>query len=449
MLRHAIMAAYFGGRFENAVTGLVQKPVWNRDVFSAYPYAQVSLPCLACGAWRKARPGKVLDDVRVASLAVVRFRVKKLSEKERTKIAWLPLPFRDSNGSISYPSGFEGWAWKPEIEAALRGWPELIEVLDAWVYETKCEHAPFGWVPSAYRKRCEWGKDGPGIVLKLGTNACAGKTMQTAGGRPGPYNSWVWGGMTTATTRAQLLDAICRAKDPWNVLAVATDGLFTTEKLNLAKPRNTGTGDLEKPLGGWGSEEHPKGVFFCKPGMYFDDARALMRARGIGRKELAAHSDVLVKAFARWDRRSVLKVRVKSRRFFGARASVLGFAQCLKCGTGWPGAPSKGCPKCKEPGDKFDTAEMRFPDGKTSVYGRWASRDIDVEFASLPKREAIDHRSPHFGRMRVRDLGGAVSLPYVPGITSPEGEAARAANEQALDEPDWNDTDEGVEDFEG
>lgn len=484
-LQHAVMSAYFGGRFENSCVGAVTEPVFNRDIFSAYPYALARLPCLACGVWSRAfssnrksssnvvtaRPARtmsrhnaVLKKARAATLAVVRFRVKKQTVLQRKDIAWAPLPCRQEDGSICFPTGFEGWAWLPELEAALRGWPELVEVLEAWTYTTKCDHKPFGWIPDAYRKRFQWGKDGRGIVMKLGLNACAGKTMQNQGDPP-PFKSWILGGMITATTRSQSLDAIVAAEDRWNVLGIATDGVFATEELPLPAADDTGTGDLEKPLGNWGQEEHESGVFFVKPGMYFDQAKTLvqehdfagkgqlcqkcnepknqhrtvMRARGIGRSELNKTAYKLAHAFDDWDRVSKLQLKVSSRRFYGARSSVMMFSNCLACEKTWPGWPEKGCPECGLLG--IGRAQhMHLPDGETPAYGRWFPRQIVIEFASLPKREFIAQEGSS-GRMRIRDLDGIQSLPYNPGKTTPEGEAARLANLEAMEEPDWDDFD--------
>lgn len=437
----AVMSAYFGGRFENSVVGAVTEPVFNRDIFSAYPYAEARLPCLTCGKWKHVKRN-VLEKARAGTLAVVRFRVKSCDLPTRETMAWAPLPFREESGSICFPTGFEGWAWMPELEAALRGWPKLIEVLEAWVYKTPCDHKPFGWIPAAYRKRFEWGKDGRGIVMKLGLNACAGKTMQNQGDPP-PYKSWILGGMITSTTRSQGLDAIIVAKDRWNVLAIATDGVFATEFLPLPPAADTGTGDLEKPLGNWGCETHESGVFFVKPGMYFDEAAAIMRARGIGRAELNLHVQKLFGMFEDWDRKSPLELVVNSRRFYGARSSVLMYSQCLDCKKSWPGWPEKGCPICRQLG-VCEAKYMTLPDRETGAYGRWWPRQIKIEFASYPKREAIA-RGGTFGRMRIRDLGGATSTPYDPGKTTPEGEAARIATLEALEEPDWDDVDQPTE----
>jgi len=464
-LQLAIMSAYFGGRFENCIVGEIDKPVYNNDIYSAYPYAIARLPCLACGTWRYHKGGKdTLKIARNATLAVIKFRVHRKTKSQRSEMAWAPFPCREEDGSICYPTGFKGWAWLPEVEAALKGWGDIIELEGCWTYHTSCEHRPFAWVPDAYRKRFEWGKDGRGIVMKLGLNACAGKTMQTEGDPP-PFRSHIWGGMITATTRSQSLEAILVAKDPWNILGVATDGVFATEVLDLPKPIDTGTSDLEKPLGAWGKDVYPNGVFFVKPGMYFELADhqgagyhafegekkskctvcgeeadrhpSLMRARGVGRTELTTTALRLIRAFQDWNRVSELKITVKSRRFFGAKSSVLMYSACSGCKTAWPGPPSKMCDKCGKVGDSCRSQSMKLPSG-IAAYGRWAERAIDIEFEPHPKREGIAS-FPKYGRMRIRDMKGATSVPYIPGNTTPLGQAAKEAAEEALEAPDWFD----------
>ena len=438
---HAVMSAYFGGRFENSIVGAIEVPVYNQDINSAYPYALSMLPCLECGKWHRVLKN-VLDRARSATLAVIKYRVKPVTFSEREAMAWAPFPFRDNDGSICYPVNSSGWAWLPEFEAGIRGWEKLIDIQEAWVYETDCDHKPWEWMPGAYRKRCEWGKDGPGKVMKLGTNACAGKTMQNAGDKP-PFKSWIWGGMCTGTTRGQSLDAINVASNKWSVLAIATDGVFSTERLDLPKPKDTGTYDLKKPLGNWGCDVHENGVFFVKPGMYFDDAKSLMRARGIGRADLDKYALKLIDMFKVWDRESTLSLEVKSRRFYGAKSSILMFSNCYRCNKTWPGWPGKRCPECGKIGQSCRADGMKMQDGKTIAYGRWDARTIKIEFASLPKREAIS-KGGSYGRMRIRDMGGRESLPYM-GLTSPQGMEAREANKIALEEPDWNDSEELIE----
>ena len=125
-LQHAIMSAFFGGRFEDSMVGTVRQKVWSKDIASAYPYAMTFLPCLSCGSWRHVGPGKsLMSEISGAALACVRFEVKAMPDSKRYEMAWAPLPFRDDSGSICYPLNFSGWAWKPEVMQALLGWHGL------------------------------------------------------------------------------------------------------------------------------------------------------------------------------------------------------------------------------------------------------------------------------------------------------------------------------------
>ena len=51
-LARAIASAFFGGRFEDSMVGIVREPVFGFDISSAYPFALTHLRCLACGSWR-------------------------------------------------------------------------------------------------------------------------------------------------------------------------------------------------------------------------------------------------------------------------------------------------------------------------------------------------------------------------------------------------------------
>jgi hypothetical protein len=245
--------------------------------------------------------------------------------------------------------------------------------------------------------------------------------------------------MTTSTCRAQLLDGIKLAKDPWSVLAVATDGIYATETLAMPAPRNTGTGDLAKPLGGWEHKEIPEGAFLAKPGLYFRLAATFadVRARGVGRREVYEQRERLMQAFAEWDRKDFdYHVKMQSRRFYGAKTSVLAQSRCEPCGKSWPGVPEKGCPVCKKIGLTFKVAQMKTPEGK-DAYGTWNLREVRVKFDPHPKRERRLSRGGSSVRLHMRDLGGITSAAYKTGVTTPEGDAARAGVEFALEQPDW------------
>lgn len=503
-LQTAILSAFFGGRFENSTIGLVEQETHSFDISSAYPYAQTALPCLRCGEWRPVYGSqkKLLRVIKNADLAVARFHVKEVTTKERRKIAWGPLPFRDNKGSIAYGTNFYGWAWKPELLVALKGWPDLVE-LDgvAWVYKTtrhcRTRHTPFGYVPEMYRVRNAWGKEGPGKALKLGINAGYGKTAQSLGDDP-PFQSWIWAGMTTSSTRAQLLEAILAAKDPWSVLAVATDGVYSIEELTLPAPTDTKTWDLtnlngeplldkkgervRKPLGGWEHKAVPEGLFLAKPGLYYRLKTKMsdMRARGVGRREVFENKEKLVDAFLAWDRKDLdHHIKLESRRFFGAKHSVFAQSRCKPCNTSWPGTVEQCCPKCGELGSDFGVFELRTEHcescrkrltkkiererlmGDASmygyeidlrdslcgqcakpVYGQWEKRITEVHFDPHPKRERWMKKGGKCVRLYLRDLGGKTSAPYEKGKTTPEGEAMRISKAFAEEQPDWEESKE-------
>src|SRR5262249_46056518 len=151
---------------------------------------------------------------------------------------WGPFPFRDEIGSIVYPrSSGGGWLWGDEFFAGEALFPHA-EFVEAWVYDCSCTCKPFAAIPGYYRERVKIGKEGPGIVIKLGCNSCYGKIAQSLGGE-GPFTSWMWAGLITSGTRAMILRALGAHKNPANLLMVATDGICTRERLDLPKPRDT------------------------------------------------------------------------------------------------------------------------------------------------------------------------------------------------------------------
>ena len=618
-LGYAIACAFFGGRFEDSLVGIVEKPVYGFDISSAYPFALSGLPCLAHGRWRFVEKPTVRQ-LEKASLALARFRVAKVTEEERARLAWCPLPFRSDKGSISYGTNFTGWAWAPELLPALRGWPDLVSLEGgAWLYEQKCDHKPFAFLPAVYRQRVNWGKEGAGKALKLGSNACVtgdtristdvgaipisdlvgaavsvvgadgrlhfaaaivsvgvqhvyrlrtragreirltsdhlistynrgdvraweltpddeievsdgvdrflsfspagreevfdltevntqhfvangivihnsyGKTAQSVGDDP-PFQSWIWAGMTTATTRGQILEAILLAQDPWNVLTIATDGIFSLENLPIETspkrvwmPRDTGTSDLAKPLGGWerkydeknpDAPSFPEGAFIAKPGLYYrlNPSLSDVRARGVGRREVYRSRKKLEEGFLAWDRKDMkYHIPLTSRRFYGAKHSIYARSGCVQCKKSWAGVPEYPlCPKCRQVGDSFSTqmiqtrredcgcdacqkaiAEAETPTTRWAAkgrdaYGIWDIRLSKIAFDPYPKRERIGISSEGtYAYLTVRDLGGADSAAYDVGApnasidvdggnTSPEGLNARREKEFAQEQPDWD-----------
>lgn len=359
----AIACGFFGGRFEHSVMGTV-KPVWGYDISSAYPYQLYQLPCLKCGVWEHVSgKTRVRQALRGCTTALVRYRYN--GDPAAT---WAPFSFRGPKGSICYPYRGAGWAWLPEIQAAQRLDWGRVDCDEAWVYRTDCTHRPFAGIADMYRQRFELGKDIKGRVLKNAVNSCYGKTVQSKGPKP-KYQCWIWGSLVTSGTRAQLLDAIGSSTDPANIIALATDGVYSRERLQLAPPLDTGTLDLPKPLGGWEEKHEPDGMLFVKPGIYTTLGEGDLRARGVGRRALEASKKQLIRAWEQGDREFSVTVD----RFCGAKTSI---SRTHK---------------------------------RSSRYGQWVRMPIRINFC-CPNRTAD---------MKLLATEG-MSSPYKPGVITPE-----------------------------
>lgn len=408
-MKEAVACSFFGGRFENRIIGPIRRPIYSYDISSAYPYAATFLPCLCHGRWRRWH--RNLDNAMDrATLALVKWQCNGVKADE----PWGPLPCRKADGTIAFPlNAVGGWTWLPEFLAA-RSLSSGVVATEVWTYQTECICRPFGFLPAVYLERLRIGKEGRGLVLKLGPNSVYGKLVQSIGSAP--FQQWVWGSMITANCRAQCLMGIATAPRPENVLMIATDSLWSDVPLDLPTPRDTGTGHTPKPLGGWERKDYPEGVFAARPGVYFplkeierepeetdaelkDRERALvekMRARGLGRKALYERRRDVVEAFeAGKPSVSILG----SQRFIGARSGVT-----------W--SRKTGCVRRED-------------------YGDWVDWPIEVTFDPKPKR------------MAVREDGGLVawtnfkvpSLPYKKAIRSHEDELLEIACQIADEQP--------------
>lgn len=424
-IEYAMRCAFFGGRFENSRIGAVAGPVYGEDISSAYPYQLISLPCLIHGKWRHTKRRGDIEKTRTAL-------VKYVLKEPNIRRAWAPFPFRiKKTGSIAFPeSSGGGWIWRDEYLAGEKLFPN-VQFVEAYIYESHCNCQPFKDIPKYYAYRVRIGKEGPGIVVKLGTNSCYGKTAQTVGGEPGTFHSWMWAGLITSGCRAQVLVAMIAHKDLDNLLMVATDGIATLEKIVLPRPRDTGTEWLEcpepdpedltespelyrkqggqysvnKPLGGWEEKVLPRGLFLARPGIYFPlsptkkDMKRI-RARGLGRAAVWEHWHKIVEGFENGDP----KVQIPDLSLF--RGMKTGITR-----SGKPGA---------------------FSYKRSDEYGRWTTRPVIMTFDPLPKREGIGPG----GRLGLRRFDDEESAPYKKGILSPE---AMTLLEQAVEESEQPD----------
>jgi hypothetical protein len=408
-MREPVACAFFGGRFETSVTGPVTGRVYEYDISSAYPYQATLLPCLLHGHWEhvvasRLHHGPLLRRIAGSQLALCHWTAKKPSGQ-----AWGPLPVRSRDGTIAFPLGASGgWTWKSELAAAQKLHPH-IEVTEAWVYETDCQcDRPFSQLPLIYLERCKLGSDTRGIPLKLGPNSVYGKLAQSRGFNP-PFQSWVWAGNITSGTRAQLLESIIGANDPWSILSLATDGVQSLERLALPKPIDTGTFDAPKldpkkgALGDWTFKEYPDGVFYVRPGIYFplkptEDELKIVRARGIGKKVLYDQRQRIIDAWERGGsdvtlddgttefRKDVVTFQAVNR-FVGAKSGItIGKISGVK---------------------------------RADNYGDWIEHPIHVSFNPLPKRV---ERMPD-NRLKCHNFFAWDSVPYKAANESPDIES--------------------------
>lgn len=364
---HAVMCAYFGGRFECAFVGPIEplKPstftrgvrgskrryktkgaLYAYDIASAYPAAMCRIPCLRAGhgKWVLKRGQEWRGAAKRKSVALCNFVVE--SHKDACR-AWGPLPHRLPDGNIVYPlKSAGGWAWDEEVKVAQELHPG-VKVRAAWVWERTCDCPPpfVARVRELYARRLKWGKAARGLVLKLILNSLYGKSAQRVG--KSRYRCMVRAGLITSMTRAALLRAVLTAKDPWNVLELATDSVLSREPLPLESPG----------LGGWERKPWEGGVFLMRPGLRF--------ALSLGKEHTAARGvnpRILHKNRARvmrqWAAEPMAPVTLATPSFFhGARLSV-----------------------------RRSGKEGAYVFSRDEQYGRWSDEAKTLRYSPGPKR---------------------------------------------------------------
>lgn len=418
----SVACGFFGGRFEHSLVGAAQGPIWSYDISSAYPYEMTDLPCLLHAHWSLTKSEKRMREARHA---LVHYTLGKFPKD--VSRAWGPFPFRETTGAIVYPleSG-GGWVWRDEFLSGEWAF-DHVQFQEAWILESDCDcGSPFAQIPRFYAERILIGKEGPGIVLKGGMNGGYGKCAQSVG--DAPFQSWVWAGMITSGTRAQILRTLAVHGDRSNLLAVATDGIYSREELLLEEPRDTGTRKLRgpdgeyvnKPLGGWERKviSPPKNavgtVFFARPGVYWPmDPTVevkLVRARGIGRAVLYKNREMIQDAFFHDQAWTTLPDVV---RFRGAKTAISADREAVKTG-GRKGIVTR-----------------------SPAYGQWETRPTIMNFDPRPKREGRYQRRGTFAKVDCRLLPGDLqSAPYRKAVVSEEARLLQSLAEELKEQPD-------------
>lgn len=257
----AIRSGYFGGRFEVVKAGHVERPAFEYDINSAYPWALLDVPSLAGGSW-----DYVTGDPGRLPFALYNLRYRSSTAESFPQ----PLPCRYPTGATAYPRAVTGWYWSPEYEVAseyVAMYGGNLEVLGAWVFTPTTDYKPFHYIEPLFNKRRALKKAGDGahVGIKLGLNSQYGKLAQQVGWRRDrrggihipPYHQLDWAGYVTSKCRAAVLRAALPTLD--RVIAWETDAMFSEVPLNVQE----GSG-----LGDWEYTEFAD-LTYLQSGMYF------------------------------------------------------------------------------------------------------------------------------------------------------------------------------------
>jgi hypothetical protein len=232
----AITRAYFGGRIEAFKLGSF-KNIFGYDINSAYPWEISQLPITKGNYWfhsKKFAP----DNIGV-------WRVKFKFPSSQT-IGF--FPFRMMDGSIKFPLQGEGWYWKPEIDVALKHFPECVEIVEGYFLLEEELTILSEKIPTLYKQRLAYKKKGnlSQWIIKILLNAMYGKFAQKVG--RADFKNFCYAGLITSGTRAKIRDACIGRED--SIIAFATDGIYSQKPLNLKHSER---------LGQWECKQYKRG----------------------------------------------------------------------------------------------------------------------------------------------------------------------------------------------
>ena len=278
--------AYAGGRFELFKLGYHHDKVHSYDIRSAYPSAIRHLPNLTTGTWEYVRNPKT----------VAEFGVYKIRYTHPNLMTTRPMPFyyRDKNASVHFPNVVEGWYWSPEAAMA-KHFNNEAEIVEGWVYH-QTDERPFSWIEDTYNLRAQWKKEGnpSQIALKLLMNSMYGKFAQRVGykGKESPtWHQLEWAGFITSHCRAKLFQGMVEAHSKGSLIAVETDGIFSTEPLE--------TLTLGENLGEWEHEEYDA-LIYLQSGFYFKQRNGKWESRSRGFDKGSITVEDAIGALGKW-----------------------------------------------------------------------------------------------------------------------------------------------------
>jgi hypothetical protein len=271
-LQQACQCAYFGGRIELIQYGYHQGKVYHYDINSAYPNIQRTLPALSKGRFVKTKE-RDLSKLNDFSLCRVRWTTPHCDI--------CPFPYRSElQLKILFPDKGMGWYWLPEVKAAFEvkassekysKWSIKVKEVYTFKPDIDC-YKPYEFIERYYdyrqqliRESKETGAlNGQEKVIKLGLNSLYGKTAQHIGykvstGHIPTLHNLAYAGYVTSGTRAMIYKAAMTA--PGSIIAIATDGIFSTAPLQVEC-------STKKELGLWEYTEHDS-MIMVQAGFYW------------------------------------------------------------------------------------------------------------------------------------------------------------------------------------
>lgn len=278
---------YFGGMIEDPVLGLIEQPVDEVDINSAYPSQSIKLPCMVTGhgRWHHDRGDwKDLPAPDSVGHVLASWSVQGTSTG--------PFIVRRVSGQVSQPlTGHRIWVTLPEFQTAYARFGDDVVSHETiwWVAECGCA-PPLGFLADMYRARqdmkarmrdLEEGShdwlllDGEQDEIKLVINSAYGKCAQR---RPdfGAYTNLHWASFITGATRAQVRRESWAREDQGGIVVYQhTDSVLSMG----GAPCDGG-----KELGAWGMEHQSHRLLILQPGLAVALDGGKVASRGASRK---------------------------------------------------------------------------------------------------------------------------------------------------------------------
>lgn len=280
------------------------------DIISAYPSVLVNLLSMQSGKWMHYTGTYCTIDAPDISLYKIHWRYPYPQP-------FYPFFYRNIDDSIIYPSDGYNWVCRAELVSALKHLNKMggiIDIEEQYSFYSDSDIRPYAFIQDLYNQRMEWKNAGLAVqlVLKLGLNSLYGKTVQTLGydeetGKIPPFFNLIYGLLITGTIRAKMFDAAMQA--PLDIIAFATDGIWSTRELDLPVSQKLGDWEYERIIN----------ATFVQSGFYWtenESGKKTFRYRGFDPNSVSEQS-----VLDAW-KNNIYNIDVPSTRFVGMGSAL-------------------------------------------------------------------------------------------------------------------------------